>query len=117
MPRCCGFLGVSVIGLVVLLMVSVGGTTPAAAQQAPGFGWFGGGGFTDDNWDGNRRSRQRALQQQRQQRRTVFSPFGFGRPQNYGQRGWSQNSESRVAGEPRRGAASGWRDVGRQSGL
>ena len=100
MPRCCGFLGVSVIGLVVLLMVSVGGTTPAAAQQAPGFGWFGGGGFTDDNWDGNRRSRQRALQQQRQQRRTVFSPFGFGRPQNYGQRGWSQNQNRGWRGNP-----------------
>ena len=113
MPRCCGFLGVSVIGLVVLLMVSVGGTTPERLQQAPGFGWFGGGGFADDNWDGNRRSRQR-VQQQQQQRRTMFSPFGFGRPQNYGQRGWQP--ESRVAGEPGRGAAPGWRDVGRQSG-
>ena len=109
MPRCCGFLGMSVIGLVVLLMVSIGGTTPAAAQQAPGFGWFGGGGFADDNWDGNRRSRQRV--QQQQQRRTMFSPFGFGRPPAYGQRGWNQNrgwrggssaNEPRVRPRPRR---------------
>ncbi|HEX3216151.1 MAG TPA: L,D-transpeptidase family protein [Aestuariivirgaceae bacterium] len=92
MPRCCGLLVASVIGLLVLLAVPPGGMTPASAQQGPGFGWFG-GGFADDNWDGNRRARQRAQQQQpqQQQRRTMFSPFGFGPPQTYRQGGWFQN--------------------------
>src|SRR5262245_12376672 len=107
MPRCCRLLVTFMVGLVLSLAFPLAGV-PAASAQDTGqrFNFFG-RGFADDNWDGNRRSRQRAKQQQRpqqQQRRTIFTPFGFGQPQAYGQGGWIQNQNR------------GWRRQERQAG-